>query len=68
MQSQQNQIGDPPQSAASLWQKLPEECALAYAFYLLLADLELEEVFAEFMVREDRTQMDPVSQDPGWRV
>ena len=58
MQSQQSQIGDLPQSAASFRQKWPEESALAYAFYLLLADLELEEVFAEFMAREERNQMD----------
>jgi len=61
MQSQQSQIGDLPQSAASFWQKLQEECALAYAFYLLLADLELEEVFAEFIVREELNQMDSPS-------
>jgi len=53
MQSQQRQIGDLPKSAASFLQKWPDESALAYAFYLLLADLELEEVFAEFMVREE---------------
>ena len=58
MQSQQSQIGDLPQSAASFWQKWPEESALAYAFYLLLAELELGEVFAEFMVREEPNQMD----------
>jgi len=58
MRSQQSQIGDLLQSAASFWQKWPEERALAYAFYLLIADLELEEVFAEFIVREERNQMD----------
>lgn len=61
MKSQQSQIGDLPQSAAYLWQTWPEESALAYAFYLLLADLELEEVFAEFIVREELNQMDSPS-------
>ena len=58
MQSQQNQIGDLAQSAAFFWQKWPEMNALAHAFYLLLADLELEQVFAEFVVREERNQID----------
>jgi len=55
MQSQPNEIGDLPQSAA-FWQNWPEESALVFAFYLLLADLEPEEVFAEFTAREGRTK------------
>jgi hypothetical protein len=58
MQSQQSQIGDLSQSAASFCEKCPEESALAYAFYLLLADLDLGDVFAEFMVRDERDQLD----------
>ena len=57
MQSQPNEIGDLPQSAA-FRQNWPEESALVYAFYLLLADLELEEVFAEFTAREGQNQVD----------
>jgi hypothetical protein len=50
MQSQLDQIGDLPQSAV-LWHR-PEESALVYAFYLLLADPELEDVFADFTAGE----------------
>jgi len=57
MQSQPNEIGDLPQRVA-FWRNQPEESALVYAFYLLLADLELEDVFAEFTAREERNQVD----------
>lgn len=57
MQSQLNQIGDLSQSAA-FWHHRPEEGALVYAFYLLLADLELEDVFADFTAREEQNVVD----------
>ena len=57
MQSQLDQIGDLPQSAA-FWHYRPEESALVYAFYLLLADPELEDVFADFTAREEQNGVD----------
>ena len=53
MQSQPNEIGDLPQRVA-FGQNQPEESALVYAFYLLLADLELEDVFADFTALEEQ--------------
>ena len=56
MQSQLNQIGDLPQSTA--FRHRPDESALVYAFYLLLADPDFEEVFADFTAREERSVVD----------